>query len=113
MPAMVGYLNHWATAAPRLCTKYIETFVIPLDELQKPFQGKLRVLHTEEAFNGLFDFSVASKATSFEILLQNGNRGKSLSGRSGLNGELIGAPNQELQYGLHSRRRVRSRIIIQ
>ncbi|CAL1260809.1 unnamed protein product [Larinioides sclopetarius] len=32
--------------------KYIETFVIPLDKLQKAIQEKLGALHTEEAFNG-------------------------------------------------------------
>ncbi|GFV41324.1 transposable element Tcb2 transposase [Trichonephila clavipes] len=32
--------------------QYIETFVIPLDKLQKALNKKLRTLHTEEAFNG-------------------------------------------------------------
>ncbi|GFY06133.1 uncharacterized protein TNCV_3108121 [Trichonephila clavipes] len=32
---------------------------------------KFRALHTEEAFNGLFDFSIAPKAPSGEILLQS------------------------------------------
>ncbi|GFW89862.1 hypothetical protein TNCV_2425191 [Trichonephila clavipes] len=32
-------------------TMYIETFVIPLDKLQKALQEKLRVLRTEEEFN--------------------------------------------------------------
>ncbi|GFW84859.1 hypothetical protein TNCV_681471 [Trichonephila clavipes] len=36
-----------------------------------PFQEKFRALHTEEAFNGLFDFSIASKVTSGKILLQS------------------------------------------
>ncbi|GFT22494.1 hypothetical protein TNCV_3274551 [Trichonephila clavipes] len=34
---------------------------MPLDKLQKALQEKLRTLHTEEAFNGLFDISIASK----------------------------------------------------
>ncbi|GFX64914.1 hypothetical protein TNCV_450521 [Trichonephila clavipes] len=32
---------------------------------------RYRALHTGEAFNGLFDFSIASKAPSGEILLQS------------------------------------------
>ncbi|GFV37584.1 down syndrome cell adhesion molecule-like protein Dscam2 [Trichonephila clavipes] len=52
-------------------TKYIETFVMPLDMLQKALQGKVWAWHTEEVFNGLLDFSIASKASSSEILLQN------------------------------------------
>ncbi|GFX48213.1 hypothetical protein TNCV_3931631 [Trichonephila clavipes] len=35
-----------------LNTKYIETFLIPLDKLQNALQEKLRALHKEEAFNG-------------------------------------------------------------
>ncbi|GFS78160.1 hypothetical protein TNCV_1107711 [Trichonephila clavipes] len=42
-----------------------------LDKLQKSLQEKFRALHTEEAFNGLFDFSIASKATSGEIFRQS------------------------------------------
>ncbi|GFU41907.1 hypothetical protein TNCV_2085921 [Trichonephila clavipes] len=42
-----------------------------LDRLRKSPQKKFRALHTEEAFNGLFDFSVASKATSVEIFRQS------------------------------------------
>ncbi|GFV18454.1 hypothetical protein TNCV_4468901 [Trichonephila clavipes] len=34
-------------------------------------QEKFRALYTEESFNGLFDFSIASKAPSGEILLQS------------------------------------------
>ncbi|GFV51421.1 hypothetical protein TNCV_3465471 [Trichonephila clavipes] len=41
---------------------------MPLDKLQKVPMGKPRALHTEEAFNGLFDFSITSKAPSGEIL---------------------------------------------
>ncbi|GFS52157.1 hypothetical protein TNCV_1105411 [Trichonephila clavipes] len=47
--------------------------VIPLDELQKAFQEKLRALHVEEAFNGLFDISISSKAPSGEILIRSRN----------------------------------------
>ncbi|GFT83561.1 hypothetical protein TNCV_4866241 [Trichonephila clavipes] len=53
-----------------LCTNYIETFVIPLHKLQSSFQEKLKALYTEEESKGLFDFSIASKAPSNEILLQ-------------------------------------------
>ncbi|GFV96149.1 hypothetical protein TNCV_1871091 [Trichonephila clavipes] len=49
-------------------TKYIEAFVIPLDKLQKVLQEKLRALRTQEAFNGLFDFSIASKAPYGEMV---------------------------------------------
>ncbi|GFU86201.1 hypothetical protein TNCV_368591 [Trichonephila clavipes] len=55
----------------KLSTQYIETFVIPLDKLRKPIQEIFRALHTEEAFNGLFDFRIVSKAPSGEILLQS------------------------------------------
>ncbi|GFT29819.1 hypothetical protein TNCV_4892111 [Trichonephila clavipes] len=54
-----------------MATLYIETLVIPLDELQKSPQEKLRALYTEEVFNGLIDFSIASKAPSDEIHLQS------------------------------------------
>ncbi|GFV87077.1 hypothetical protein TNCV_5112951 [Trichonephila clavipes] len=46
-------------------------FAIPFDKLQKPFQEKFRALHFEEAFNDLFNFSIASIAPSGEILFQS------------------------------------------
>ncbi|GFU61393.1 hypothetical protein TNCV_3404811 [Trichonephila clavipes] len=49
----------------------IETVFILLDKLQKPLQEEFWALHTEEAFNGLFDFSITSKATSGEIFRQS------------------------------------------
>ncbi|GFX80662.1 hypothetical protein TNCV_499291 [Trichonephila clavipes] len=82
-------------------TKYIETFVIPLDKLHKALQEKIRALHTEEAFNGLFDLSIASKTSSEK---------KNSSSKPETNESLlvrdqnymtdgVGALNQELQYG--------------
>ncbi|GFX58011.1 hypothetical protein TNCV_4047691 [Trichonephila clavipes] len=51
--------------------KYIEIFAVPLDKLQEVLHEKIKDLHKEEAFNGLFDFSIASKAPSGGILLQS------------------------------------------
>ncbi|GFW78444.1 hypothetical protein TNCV_1379901 [Trichonephila clavipes] len=50
---------------------YFETFVLLLHKLQKTHEEKFKALHLEEAFNGLFDFSSASKVSSGEILLQS------------------------------------------
>ncbi|PRD23915.1 UNVERIFIED_CONTAM: hypothetical protein NCL1_45109 [Trichonephila clavipes] len=47
--------------------EYIETFVIPLDKVQKALQEKIRALHMKEALNGLFDFNITSKAPFGEI----------------------------------------------
>ncbi|GFX16235.1 hypothetical protein TNCV_4704891 [Trichonephila clavipes] len=45
---------------------------IVLDKPQHPTpQEKFRALHTEEAFNGLFDINIASKAPSRELRLQS------------------------------------------
>lgn len=39
-------------------TKYIEKFAVPLDKLQKALKVKIIALYLEEAFNGLFYFSL-------------------------------------------------------
>ncbi|GFW08220.1 THAP-type domain-containing protein [Trichonephila clavipes] len=52
---------------PKNLQKYIETFVIPLDNLQTAFQEKYRALYTEEAFNCLLDLSIVSRVPSGEI----------------------------------------------
>ncbi|GFV99720.1 hypothetical protein TNCV_5080801 [Trichonephila clavipes] len=54
--------------------------------LQRASQEKLRDLHAEQTFNGLFNFRVASKAPSCDIFFKDGNRRKSLGARSGLYG---------------------------
>ncbi|GFX71759.1 hypothetical protein TNCV_4132051 [Trichonephila clavipes] len=56
-------------------------------------------LHTEEVFKGLFDFSIAFKAPSDEILLQSRKRMKIEVRDENCLADSVGAPNQELQYG--------------
>ncbi|GFS55934.1 hypothetical protein TNCV_2924901 [Trichonephila clavipes] len=77
---------------------YIVTFVTPFDKLQKPLQEKFRAFHTEEAFKGLLDFSIASKAPSGKILLQNQTQMK-VTWCEIIWADGVGVPNQELQYG--------------
>ncbi|GFT15759.1 hypothetical protein TNCV_4943131 [Trichonephila clavipes] len=63
--------------------------------LSRDWWEKFRALHTEEVFNGLFGFSIASKAPS-------GGSSKPETDESRLVRDQncdIGAPNQELQYG--------------
>ncbi|GFT92760.1 hypothetical protein TNCV_739491 [Trichonephila clavipes] len=79
--------------------KCINPFVIPLDKLQKALHEKLRALRTEEAFNDLLDFSVASKAFSGEILsLKPETEESHMMVDQDHMEEDVGSPNQELQY---------------
>ncbi|GFX02121.1 tyrosine kinase receptor Cad96Ca [Trichonephila clavipes] len=50
-------------------TKDIKTFIITLNKPKESLQKKIRALHTKEKkFNGLFDFSNASKESSVEMV---------------------------------------------
>ncbi|GFU68029.1 hypothetical protein TNCV_2823721 [Trichonephila clavipes] len=68
----------------------LEGSFVMKDKLQKALQEKLRALHTEEAFNGLFDFNVAFKANTDESHLVQDQDCTAFG---------VAAPNQELLHG--------------
>ncbi|GFW17797.1 hypothetical protein TNCV_1133971 [Trichonephila clavipes] len=78
------------TILRRLSRERDEAPIVASNSLRRPWKyniEKLRAaLHTEEEFNGLFDFSITSKAPSGEILLQSRKQMKVTWCRSGLFG---------------------------
>ncbi|GFX20431.1 hypothetical protein TNCV_3487891 [Trichonephila clavipes] len=67
---------------------FIQKLFIPFDKIQKALKEKLRALHMEETFFGLFVFSIASKAPSGQILLLSRKQMRGIGARSGLYGKL-------------------------
>ncbi|XP_035232302.1 PHD and RING finger domain-containing protein 1-like [Stegodyphus dumicola] len=79
-------------------TKYIETFVISLDKLQKSPPGKNQGLLMEEAFEWLVSLQYCFQSAFPEIFLQRRKQRKLLGARSGCMADGV-VSQPELQYG--------------